>query len=112
MVQVAQIAILFTTALSGLASAKSCTNGGIYCGTYLLDRGDYITKIITNLEANNMPTDDTTIHQSLWACIEHGDIKFLEMCYAGCIGGDKNDDYCAEAAAAAGEKRDAVPWEA
>lgn len=59
-----------------------------------------------------MPTDDTSIKQSLWSCIEHGDIKYLEMCHAGCIGGDKNDDYCAEAAAAGEKRGEAVAWEA
>ncbi|KAI0172913.1 hypothetical protein GGR52DRAFT_572723 [Hypoxylon sp. FL1284] len=124
MVQIAQVALLFTAALSGLAEAKSCHNGGIYCGTYLLQRGDYITKMVTNLRAAKMPTDDHTIKQSLWSCIEHGDIKYLEMCHAGCIGGDKNDDYCGEDAAAeaageaaedaaAGAKRgETLAWEA
>ncbi|KAI1376638.1 hypothetical protein F4677DRAFT_419115 [Hypoxylon crocopeplum] len=114
MVQFAQVAIIFTTALSGMVAAKSCTTGGIYCGTYLLQRGDYITKIITNLRANNMPTDDNTIKQSLWSCLEHGDISFKEMCSLGCIGGDKKDDYCTGSPdGAGGEKRgEPVLWEA
>lgn len=60
----------------------------------LFQIGDYITKINTNLLANNLPTSDLYVKQSLWACIEHGDIKLLEFCAAGCVGGDKNDDYC------------------
>lgn len=56
--------------------------------------GDYITKINTNLLANDMPTSDLYVKQSLWACIEHGDIKLLQFCAAGCVGGDKKDDYC------------------
>ncbi|KAF3059739.1 hypothetical protein GL218_04613 [Daldinia childiae] len=113
MVQLAQVAIIFTTALAGFTTAKSCKTGGIYCGTYLLERGDYINKIITNLRANNMPTDDNTIKQSLWSCLEHGDIQFKEMCTRGCVGGDKNDDYCTGSPDAGGEKRgEPVFWEA
>lgn len=56
-----------------------------------------------------MDTDDTAINESLWSCLEHGDIAYLEMCNAGCIGGDKKDDYCL----ADDKKRDeAVSWEA
>ncbi|THV50898.1 hypothetical protein BGAL_0131g00030 [Botrytis galanthina] len=94
MVQLSTITVIFASALSSIVAAKSCNTGGIYCGTYLLKRGDYITKINTNLLANNLPTSDLYVKQSLWACIEHGDIKLLEFCAAGCVGGDKNDDYC------------------
>lgn len=137
MVQLSTIAIVLASALSSIVAAKSCKSGGIYCGTYLLKRGqwefpvssidtksspvqeiklftltlfktgDYITKINTNLLANNLPTSDLYVKQSLWACIEHGDIKLLEFCAAGCVGGDKNDDYCTGTGAPA-SKRDEV----
>ncbi|KAF7919370.1 uncharacterized protein EAE97_011702 [Botrytis byssoidea] len=107
MVQLSTIAIILASALSSIVAAKSCNTGGIYCGTYLLKRGDYITKINTNLLANNLPTSDLYVKQSLWACIEHGDIKLLEFCAAGCVGGDKNDDYCTGTGAPA-SKRDEV----
>ncbi|KAI0552660.1 hypothetical protein F4679DRAFT_581171 [Xylaria curta] len=81
-------------ACAGIVVAKSCKSGGIYCGFALLDRGDYVNKIITNLQANNEPTDDQHINQSLWACLEHGDISFKSYCTLGCNGGDSNDDYC------------------
>jgi hypothetical protein len=66
------------------------------------------------LKANNLPPDNQHEQQSLWACTEHGDITFLQMCAAGCIGGTGEDDYCTEdkaAEAAAGAKRDiALPF--
>ncbi|TVY73187.1 hypothetical protein LSUE1_G007843 [Lachnellula suecica] len=106
MVQISTLIIIFTSVLSTLVAAKSCTSGGIYCGKDLLKRGDYITKVNTNLKANNMPTD--SIHQlaSLWSCLEHGDISLIQYCVAGCIRGDKKDDYCLEDTAA---KRSLVP---
>ncbi|TGO08922.1 hypothetical protein BTUL_0186g00260 [Botrytis tulipae] len=107
MVQLSTITIILASALSSIVAAKSCNTGGIYCGTYLLKRGDYITKINTNLLANNLPTSDLYVKQSLWACIEHGDIKLLEFCAAGCVGGDKNDDYCTGTGAPA-SKRDEI----
>ncbi|KAI9640592.1 hypothetical protein NHQ30_010891 [Ciborinia camelliae] len=103
MVRISMIALAVVSAFSGLVAAKSCKNGGIYCGTYLLKRGDYITKIQTNLLANSLPTSDIYVKQSLWGCIEHGDIKFLQFCAAGCVGGDKKDDYCTGTG-----KRDAI----
>ncbi|KAF5871554.1 uncharacterized protein Bfra_008073 [Botrytis fragariae] len=107
MVQLSTITIVLASVLSSIVAAKSCNSGGIYCGTYLLKRGDYITKINTNLLANNLPTSDLYVKQSLWACIEHGDIKLLEFCAAGCVGGDKNDDYCTGTGAPA-SKRDEI----
>ncbi|TGO53049.1 hypothetical protein BOTNAR_0306g00120 [Botryotinia narcissicola] len=107
MVQLSTITIILASALSSIVAAKSCNTGGIYCGTYLLKRGDYITKINTNLLAKNLPTSDLYVKQSLWACIEHGDIKLLEFCAAGCVGGDKNDDYCTGTGAPA-SKRDEI----
>ncbi|KAI1196235.1 hypothetical protein F5X97DRAFT_220272 [Nemania serpens] len=113
MVQVTNFVAIIAVAASsaGLVSAKSCHNGGIYCGTYLLDRGDYINKIITNLRANSLGTEDYNIKNSLWTCIDHGDIQFKELCSVGCIGGDKSDDYCSETG---NSKRglEAVAWAA
>ncbi|KAJ2996589.1 hypothetical protein NUW58_g921 [Xylaria curta] len=98
---VATIAVAFSSA--GLVSAKSCNNGGIYCG-------DYINKIITNLRANGLGTDDYTIKNSLWACIEHGDIQFKEFCDVGCVGGDKNDDYCSATGHSKKRGDEGVAW--
>ncbi|KAI0844048.1 hypothetical protein F5Y00DRAFT_266970 [Daldinia vernicosa] len=113
MVQLAQVAIIFATALAGFTTADDCNRGGIYCGTYLQQKGDYRTKIIESLRANKMPTDDNTVDQSLFICLEGGDISFKEMCSRGCIGGDTNDDYCTGSPESGGEKRGLpVVWEA
>ncbi|KAI0192298.1 hypothetical protein EV127DRAFT_510589 [Xylaria flabelliformis] len=93
MVQITTFA-LTVLASAGMVAAKSCKSGGIYCGFALLDRGDYINKIITNLQANNEPTDDQHTKQSLWTCLEHGDISLKSYCTLGCNGGDSKDDYC------------------
>ncbi|KAI0132097.1 hypothetical protein BJ170DRAFT_691299 [Xylariales sp. AK1849] len=93
MVQITVFA-LTVLASAGIVAAKSCKSGGIYCGFSLLDRGDYVTKIITNLRASNEPTDDQHIKQGLWTCLDHGDISFKEYCSVGCNGGDSKDDYC------------------
>lgn len=60
----------------------------------MISPGDYINKIITNLQANHQPTDDQHINQSLWTCLDHGDIGFKQYCGSGCNGGNKDDDYC------------------
>ncbi|RAL62689.1 hypothetical protein DID88_004532 [Monilinia fructigena] len=122
MVQLSIITLAVASLLSGLAAAKSCKTGGIYCGTDLLRRGDYITKVNTNLLANNLPTSNLYVQQSLWACIEHGDIRFIQFCASGCVGGDSKDDYCTGSDAPAGKRdeiegdvvdRDvAIEWEA
>ncbi|KAI1498686.1 hypothetical protein F5X99DRAFT_314953 [Biscogniauxia marginata] len=98
MVQVAKIAIALTTVFSGfgLVAAKSCRSGGVYCGSALLKRGDYITKIKVNLIANGQPTTDYYVEESLWTCLEHGDITLEKVCSYGCSGGDKRDDTCNE----------------
>ncbi|KAI0437316.1 hypothetical protein F4803DRAFT_570954 [Xylaria telfairii] len=56
--------------------------------------GDYVTRITTHLRASNLTTEDYNIENSLWACIYHGEITFVEMCWFGCVGGTKRDDYC------------------
>ncbi|KAI1163346.1 hypothetical protein F5B18DRAFT_319512 [Nemania serpens] len=93
MVQLTTFA-LAVLASAGIVAAKSCNSGGIYCGFALLGRGDYINKITTDLQANNQPTDNQHINQSLWTCLDHGDISFRQFCSSGCNGGDKSDDYC------------------
>ncbi|KAH8166093.1 hypothetical protein CIB48_g2184 [Xylaria polymorpha] len=81
--------------------ARKCLTGGIYCGRYLLKAGDYVTRITTHLRASNLTTEDYNIENSLWACIHHGDITFVDMCWFGCVGGTKRDDFCAMRVASA-----------
>ncbi|KAI0195561.1 hypothetical protein EV127DRAFT_404303 [Xylaria flabelliformis] len=77
-----------------IAKAKKCRMGGIYCGTYLLKIGDYTTKMIVRLRAHNVSTQDYNIKNSLWACIEHDELEYIELCSVGCVGGNKREDYC------------------
>ncbi|KAI3325417.1 hypothetical protein HD806DRAFT_533086 [Xylariaceae sp. AK1471] len=114
MVQFVNFVTAVAVALSstGLVAADSCNNGGIYCGRDLLNKGDYINKIITNLRANDVGTDDFSVQQSLWACIDHGDIQFKELCSVGCVGGDSKDDYCSETGSSKKRGGEAVAWAA
>ncbi|KAI0406624.1 hypothetical protein F4802DRAFT_595980 [Xylaria palmicola] len=115
MAPLASIVTIFTVAFSGfgMVAAKSCVAGGIYCGADLLKRGDYITKINTNLRANGQGTDEYSVNQSLWSCLEHGDIQLIAVCPAGCIGGDSDDDFCAGTPVGKrGETLEAVAWTA
>ncbi|TVY81594.1 hypothetical protein LSUE1_G008166 [Lachnellula suecica] len=94
MVQTSIIAIALTSALSSLVAANSCKTGGIYCGTSLLKKGNYITNINTGLAAQSLP--ETTFNQdnSLWACTHNGQISFTILCPAGCLPNGSNDDTC------------------
>ncbi|KAL2066886.1 hypothetical protein VTL71DRAFT_1310 [Oculimacula yallundae] len=116
MVRVSLLAAALVSALSGLAAAKSCKKGGLYCGSALLKKGDYITKMNTNLEANNLDPTEMNRERTLWVCIEHGDIKLLETCMMTCLSGTPEDDSCGEEEAAkiaAGAKRAvAMNWAA
>ncbi|KAI0898820.1 hypothetical protein F4806DRAFT_493325 [Annulohypoxylon nitens] len=94
MVQIATVIVAFTAVLSGFASAKSCKNGGVYCGTALIHRGDYHDDIVTQLQAHRQSTDEIHVQQSLFGCGKHGQITFRQYCSKGCVGGDKKDDYC------------------
>ncbi|KAI8953340.1 hypothetical protein F4801DRAFT_576514 [Xylaria longipes] len=78
------VTIIVALSAAGLVAAKNCRIGG-----------DYINRITTRLRANNKTTDDFNIQNSLWACIIHGDIAFMEVCPVGCVGGTKRLDYCA-----------------
>ncbi|KAI8624404.1 hypothetical protein F5Y19DRAFT_454592 [Xylariaceae sp. FL1651] len=118
MVQSSIIAIALTAAFSGFAAAKSCKTGGIYCGTSLLNRGNYITNINTGLAAQSLPQTEFNQHNSLWDCTHNGQVQFSTLCLMGCLPNGSNDDTCQvdtakrDAGDAAGEttaaKRDAV----
>ncbi|TVY25252.1 hypothetical protein LHYA1_G006993 [Lachnellula hyalina] len=115
MVQLSTMTIVLTSVLSTLVAAKSCKRGGIYCGKSLLDRGDYITKLDTNLKANDKPDTQQYRLESLWTCLEHGDISFIQYCATGCLGNGNNDDSCtddaaADAAAEAAKRDVGIAW--
>ncbi|KAI7781387.1 hypothetical protein LA080_014821 [Diaporthe eres] len=75
--------------------AKSCKQGGVYCGQSLLNRGNYRDHIIETLKAAGKPTDEPHIVSSLFDCLKDGDIRYRDYCGRGCGGVDnKNADYC------------------
>ncbi|KAJ0119700.1 hypothetical protein J7T55_013903 [Diaporthe amygdali] len=75
--------------------AKSCKQGGVYCGQSLLKRGNYHDHIVETLDAEGQSTDDVHIRNSLFDCLSNGDIRYRDYCYKGCGGIDSKDaDYC------------------
>ncbi|KAH9906733.1 hypothetical protein F4778DRAFT_778182 [Xylariomycetidae sp. FL2044] len=67
--------------------------GPIFAHHYDLDVYlDY--QITVGLRAEDIEPTSFNKWNSLWTCIEEGDIIFMELCASGCHGGDKPDDYC------------------
>ncbi|KAI1253579.1 hypothetical protein MGN70_005789 [Eutypa lata] len=81
-------------ALAGFVAADSCNSGGVYCGYSLIAKGDYRDDIVTELSASGYSTDETSIQQSLFNCLDNGQIDVTSYCANGCVGGDSSDDYC------------------
>ncbi|KAK0117668.1 hypothetical protein ONS95_011997 [Cadophora gregata] len=109
MAQFSKIVIVLASVISTLVAASSCHNGGIYCGFGLMQRGNYITKINTGLQAKHITRSDYHQKNSLWSCGDHGDIEFKQICEVGCFDNGTDDDACleneaAEAAADAAEE--------
>ncbi|KAH8770962.1 hypothetical protein F5883DRAFT_642916 [Diaporthe sp. PMI_573] len=78
-----------------LVLAKSCKEGGDYCGQSLLNRGNYRDHIVETLRAIGQPTDEAHIISSLFDCLGGGDIRFRQYCGSGCGGvGNDDPDYC------------------
>ena len=53
-----------------------------------------INKLVQNTRANDVGDFNYNINQSLWLCLEHGDILLEDLCPIGFQGGDSNGDYC------------------
>ncbi|KAJ7251968.1 hypothetical protein C8J57DRAFT_1077717 [Mycena rebaudengoi] len=91
----------FTAFFTTLASASileardSCNSGGVYCGTSLLNKGNYRNHIVQVLMENSQPTDEAHIDNSLFDCISGGEIRFISFCARGCGGTTSKDaDFC------------------
>ncbi|KAI0448746.1 hypothetical protein F5B21DRAFT_496539 [Xylaria acuta] len=67
--------------------------------------GDYTNMIITHLRALNVTPEDYNIKNSLWACVDHGEIVFSDLCTVGCVGGDSKEDYCAARGKSEGQEQ-------
>ncbi|KAJ6537508.1 hypothetical protein DFH09DRAFT_992044 [Mycena vulgaris] len=78
-----------------LAAQQSCNAGGVYCGTSLLNKGNYHDHIVQVLTADGQPTDETHIVNSLFDCLSGGEIRFISFCANGCGGTTTtNPDFC------------------
>ncbi|KZV78016.1 hypothetical protein EXIGLDRAFT_561353, partial [Exidia glandulosa HHB12029] len=75
--------------------ADSCNRGGVYCGVSLLNKGNYHDHIVQVLQANGQPTDDKHIDDSIFDCLDGGEIRYRGFCANGCGGTDSEDpDFC------------------
>ncbi|KAJ7367138.1 hypothetical protein DFH08DRAFT_764838 [Mycena albidolilacea] len=78
-----------------LEAQQSCNAGGVYCGTSLLNKGNYRDHIIQVLTAIGQPTDEAHIINSLFDCLSGGEIRFISFCANGCGGTTTtNPDFC------------------
>ncbi|KAJ7477559.1 hypothetical protein FB451DRAFT_1032788 [Mycena latifolia] len=88
----------FFTALASAGALEvrdSCNRGDVYCGTSLLNKGNYRDHIIQVLQQNGQPTDETHIDDSLFDYLSGGEIKFISFCVNGCGGTTTKDpDFC------------------
>lgn len=110
---------LYLISVAAVVVAKSCKNGGVYCGQSLLNRGtsgksplscpsgrcpwltvpnhagNYYNHIVAVLQENGKPTDEEDVLDSLFQCGSGGDIFYLTFCSHGCGGvGNIEPDYC------------------
>ncbi|KAF7345074.1 hypothetical protein MVEN_01670900 [Mycena venus] len=93
----ATFAAFFTTLASAsvLEARDSCNAGGVYCGTSLLNKGNYRDHIISVLSQDGQPTDEVHIENSLFDCLSGGEIRFISFCGNGCGGTtSKAADFC------------------
>ncbi|KAF2179223.1 hypothetical protein K469DRAFT_799415 [Zopfia rhizophila CBS 207.26] len=101
-----------STGFVEVVMADNCYGPWNWCGWDLIKHGDYKQYIIRRLKANNKPTDDYTINNSLWHCVgDAGQADFVSICHNGCVyGGSANsNDYCAANAVKEDEKGEGHP---
>ncbi|KAJ4322671.1 hypothetical protein N0V84_004696 [Fusarium piperis] len=98
MVKIAAPMFLLTAALASLGEARNCKSGISYCGSTLLNIGDYSNQINKALKSAGQPTNDFTRAQnSLFYCEggKHGDIRYTKLCPGGCKDhGNGKSDTC------------------
>ncbi|EJD36522.1 hypothetical protein AURDEDRAFT_32161, partial [Auricularia subglabra TFB-10046 SS5] len=81
--------------LTSVVVADSCNRGGVYCGQSLLNKGNYHDHIVAVLQSVNSPTDETHVVNSLFNCLDGGEITYQGFCGKGCGGVNSLDpDYC------------------
>ncbi|RYP21821.1 hypothetical protein DL765_002046 [Monosporascus sp. GIB2] len=68
---------------------------GVYCGSSLLRKGNYLDHAVEMLQAADQSTDVAHIENSRFDCLGDRDIAYREFCSKGCGGTDSEDpDYC------------------
>ncbi|KAH7406361.1 hypothetical protein DE146DRAFT_609054 [Phaeosphaeria sp. MPI-PUGE-AT-0046c] len=82
--------------LGGLTAAKCCKNGINYCGSGLLNKGNYYGEITTALNNAGLPNDSDHIYDTLFHCGACTDTPVVKYCGKGACknGGAGKDDYC------------------
>ncbi|KAI8721607.1 hypothetical protein NCS52_00302600 [Fusarium sp. LHS14.1] len=97
MVKIAAPMFLLTAALASLGEARNCKAGISYCGSTLLNIGDYTNQINQALKAAKQPSDFTRAQNSLFYCEggKHGNIRYTKLCTGGCKDhGNGKSDTC------------------
>ncbi|KAF2680812.1 hypothetical protein K458DRAFT_457917 [Lentithecium fluviatile CBS 122367] len=80
-----------------MSAMRICTISYNYCGSDLLNIGNYKGDITKALSVAGQPTDAAHIQDSLFNCYGAlGQIQFIQFCGSGkCINaGSGSDDYC------------------
>ncbi|EHK20907.1 uncharacterized protein TRIVIDRAFT_139640, partial [Trichoderma virens Gv29-8] len=92
---VVSVAALAT--LVPFATARNCKKNLDYCGSTLLDIGNYEGQIISALGSAGKPTDNNWRRKSLFYCAggPNGEIQWTEYCGERCVDAGKDkSDYC------------------
>ncbi|KAF5008935.1 hypothetical protein FDECE_4798 [Fusarium decemcellulare] len=88
MVNVSFLSIAVVATLASFGAARNCTPGLYYCGSALLQVGNYYDPIEDALAAakKGICADRRHVNDSLFYCLHgtNGDIKYKAFCSKGC----------------------------
>ncbi|RSL58092.1 hypothetical protein CEP53_006250 [Fusarium sp. AF-6] len=97
MVKIYAPIFLLTATLASLGEARNCKKKLTYCGSTLLNIGDYSNQITQALKDAGQSADFTRAQNSLFYCEggKNGDIRYTRLCTGGCKDhGDDKSDTC------------------
>ncbi|KAH7021299.1 uncharacterized protein B0I36DRAFT_388036 [Microdochium trichocladiopsis] len=84
MVRISTLFLTGAAAFTPLASAAFCTQDREWCGSHLLDIGDYSQRVIGALTAYGLPTTIPYQNNTLFSCVNsNGGIAVLTYCGDG-----------------------------
>ncbi|TFK31892.1 hypothetical protein BDQ12DRAFT_693353 [Crucibulum laeve] len=91
-----RVSVVFTIlAFSGITFAKSCNKGFKYCGSSLIQKGDYKDQLLQVLyDRNDL---NSNYNDVLFSCIgtPWGLVDWVQRCPGSCIdGGSGKNDFC------------------